>query len=118
MAKPTRTNLTEPGSSRFLKGDQVAGPGITLTVGAHEEQPPVAAQPGAQLGAQTGSQAGAQIGVGCAFSPRNKHDSQPITGANKTAIAVTVNSLRIIYSLSNRLALSRDIFNMKTLHQD
>jgi hypothetical protein len=68
---------------------------MTPTVGAHEEQPPT----GAQLGAQLGSQTGAQAGYAGAFSPRNKHDSQPMAGARRTNIAVTVNSRRMIYPL-------------------
>ncbi len=73
------------------------------TEGAQFEQPPPGAQPpiGAQPGAQPGSQAGAQTGAqgAGAFAPRNKHDSQPTAGTNKTKIAVKVNSLRMICSL-------------------
>jgi len=102
-AKPTRKNQTKPGISINLSGDQFAGPGIAPIgpiVGAHEEQPlegtPPVAQPESQGGGQVGQ------GWGCARAPRNnrgKHDAQPTADTNRTNIAITVNSLRMICSL-------------------
>ncbi len=109
-----RTDPDEPnrtGVFRVLSGgDQVAGPGIVSiapTVGApHEGQPTAGAIAGVPHGAHAGSHGGAQVAGGGTRAPRVKHDSQPTAGANRTKTAVAVNSLRMICSLSIRLAAS------------
>jgi hypothetical protein len=130
MAEPTRTNLAEPGISNFLRRDQ-GGPGmvcIAPIVGAppHDEQPPTGEPTGEPMGApqgapphgQVGSQGGAQAAGGGTRAPRVKHDSQPIAGAKRTNIAVTVNSLRMISSFQTDGRPLPCIFNMETLPQD